>query len=51
MKLLSFDVVRSITSVPMDKALDLVLKLFTSDESLSLHTSLAISDITIGLEH
>ena len=35
----------------MDKALDLVLELLTSDESLSLRTSLAISDITKGLEH
>ena len=35
----------------MDKALNLVLELLTSDESLSLRTSLAISDITIGLKH
>ena len=35
----------------MKKALDFVLELLTSDESLSLRTSLAISDITIGLKH
>ena len=49
--LVSFDVVSLFTSVPMDKALNLVLELLTSDESLSLRTSLAISDITIGLKH
>ena len=49
--LVSFDVVSLLTSVPMDKALNLVLELLTSDESLSLRTFLAISDITIGLKH
>ena len=49
--LVSFDVVSLFTSVPMDKALNLVLELLTSDESLPLRTSLAISDITIGLKH
>ena len=49
--LVSFDVLSLFTSVPMDKALNLVLELLTSDESLSLRTSLAISDITIGLKH
>ena len=34
--LVSFDVVRLFTSVPVDKALNLVLELLTSDESLSL---------------
>ena len=33
--LVSFDVVSLFTSVPMDKALNLVLELFASDESLS----------------
>ena len=49
--LVSFDLVSLFTYIPMDKALDLVLELHTSDETLSLRTSLAISDITIGLEH
>ena len=35
----------------MDNALNLVLELLASDESLSLRTSLAISDITIGLKY
>ena len=35
----------------MDKALNLVLELLTSDEFLSLRTSLDISDIMIGLKH
>ena len=49
--LVSFDVVSLFTYILMDKALDLVLELHTSDETLSLRTSLAISDIRIGLEH
>ena len=49
--LVSFDVVSLFASVPVDKALDLVLEHLTSVESLSLRTSLAISDITIGLKH
>ena len=49
--LVSFDVVSLFTSVPMDKALNFVLELLASDESLSLRPSLAISDITIGLKH
>ena len=49
--LVSFDVVSLFTSVPIDTALNLVLELLTSDESLSSRTSLAISDITIGLKH
>ena len=49
--LVSFDVVSLFTSVPVDKALGLVLDLLSSDESLALRTSLDISDITIGLEH
>ena len=47
----SFDVVCLFTSVPVDKALDLVLDLLSSDESLASCTFLDISDITIGLEH
>ena len=39
------------TSVPLDKALGLVLNVLSSDESLALRTSLDIPDITIGLEH
>ena len=49
--LVSFDVVSLFTSVPVDKALGLVLDLLSSDESLASRTSLDISDITIGLEH
>ena len=49
--LVSFEVVSLFTSVHMYKALDLVLELLTFDESLSSRTSLAISDITIGLKH
>ena len=49
--LVSFDVVSLFTSVPVDKALCLVLDLLSSDESLASRTSLGISDITIGLEH
>ena len=49
--LVAFDVVSLFTSVPINKALDLVLELLTSDESLSLRTSLAISEITIDLQH
>ena len=49
--LVSFDVVSLFTSFPMDKALNFVLKLLTFDKSLSLRTSLAISDITTGLKH
>ena len=48
--LVSFDVVSLFTSVPVDKALGLVLDL-SSDQSLASRTSLDISDITIGLEH
>ena len=49
--LVSFDVVSLFTSVPVDKALGLVLDLLSSDESLASRTSLDISDLTIGLEH
>ena len=49
--LVSFNKVSLFTSVSMEKAFDLVLELLTSDESLSLRTSLAISDIKIGLKH
>ena len=49
--LVSFDVVSLFTSVPVDKALGLVLDLLSSDQSLASRTSLDISDITIGLEH
>ena len=49
--LVSFDVVSLFTSVPVDRALGLVLDLLSSDESLASRTSLDISDITIGLEH
>ena len=48
--LVSFDVV-NLLSVAMDKALDLVLEFLTSDKFISSRTSLAISDITIGLKH
>ena len=48
--LVSFDVVSLFTSVSMDKTLNLVLELLISDESLSLRTSRAISNITIGLK-
>ena len=49
--LVYFDVVSLFTSVPMNKALDLVLELLASDESLLLPISLAIFDITVGLKH
>ena len=49
--LVSFDVVSLLSSVQVDKALGLVLDLFSSDESLALRISLDIPHITIGLEH
>ena len=49
--LVSFDMISLFTSAPVDKGLDLVLKLFSSDKSLALGTSLDIADITITLEH
>ena len=49
--LVSFDVVSLFTSVPVDKALGLVLDLLSFGESLASRTSLDFSDITIGLEH
>ena len=48
--LVSFDVVSLFTSVPVDKALGLVLDL-SSDESLASCSSFDIPDIIIGLEH
>ena len=47
--LVSFDV-SLFTSVPVDKALALVLELFASDDSLSSRTRLSISDIKQGLQ-
>ena len=49
--LVSFDVVSLFISVPVGKALGLVLDLLSSDKSLASRTSLNISEITIGLEH
>ena len=49
--LVFFDVVSLFTSVSMDKAIDLVSELLTSDESLSLRTSLAISVLTKDFKH
>ena len=43
----SFDVVSFFISLPVDKALDLVSELLSSDEPSSSHTSLDIS----GIEH
>ena len=48
--LVSFDVVSLFTSVPVDKALALVLELLASDDSLSSRTRLSISDIKQGLQ-
>ena len=48
--LVSFDVVSLFTSVPVDKALALVLELLASDDSLSSRTRLSISDIKHGLQ-
>ena len=49
--LVFFDVVSLFTSVPVDKALGVVLDLLSFDEFLVSRTSLDIPDITIGLEH
>ena len=46
----SFDVVSLFTSVPVDKAFDLVLELLSSDDALPSRTSLSISDIKQGLK-
>ena len=48
--LVSFDVVSLFTSVPVDKALALVLELLASDDSLPSRTRLSISDIKQGLQ-
>ena len=48
--LVSFDVVSLFTSVPVDKALALVLELLASYDSLSSRTRLSISDIKQGLQ-
>ena len=48
--LVSLDDVGLFTSVPEDKALDLVLELLCSDEPISSRTSFDISDIKHGLE-
>ena len=46
----SFDVGSLLTSVPVDKAFDLVLELLSSDDALPSRTSLSISDIKQGLK-
>ena len=46
----SFDVVSLFTSVPMDKAFNLVLELLSSDDVLPSRTPLSISDIEQGLK-
>ena len=46
----SFDVVSLFTSVPVDKAFNLVLELLSSDDALPSPTSLSISDIEQGLK-
>ena len=48
--LVPFDVVSLFTSALVDKALALVLELLASDDSLSSHTRLSISDIKQGLQ-
>ena len=48
--LVSFDVVSLFTSVPVDKALALVLELLASDDSLPSRARLSISDIKQGLQ-
>ena len=48
--LVSLDVVSLFTSVPVDKALALVLELLASDDSLPSRTCLSISDIKQGLQ-
>ena len=48
--LVSFDVVSLFTSVPVDKALALVLELLASDNSLPSRTRLSICDIKQGLQ-
>jgi len=49
--LVSFDVISLFTSVLVDKALDLILELLSSDDSLPSRTSLDISDLKHGLEN
>ena len=48
--LVVFDVVSLFTSVPVDKALALVLKLLASDDSLPSRTRLSISDVKQNLQ-
>ena len=46
----SFGVVSLFTSVPVDKAFDIVLELLSSHDALPSRTSLSMSDIKLGLK-